>query len=69
VNTLRRTVLKGALAGALAIRLAVVLAQQKLLRMIVPLTPGTTPDELLTLAKNETQMWCRLTQAAHVKPA
>jgi tripartite-type tricarboxylate transporter receptor subunit TctC len=44
VNSLRRTVLKGAVAGALATRLSAVLAQQKLLRMIVPLTPGTTPD-------------------------
>jgi tripartite-type tricarboxylate transporter receptor subunit TctC len=44
VNSLRRTVLKGAVAGALATRLGAVLAQQKLLRMIVPLTPGTTPD-------------------------
>jgi tripartite-type tricarboxylate transporter receptor subunit TctC len=44
VNILRRTVLKGAIAGALASRLGAAWAQQKLLRMIVPLTPGTTPD-------------------------
>jgi tripartite-type tricarboxylate transporter receptor subunit TctC len=44
VNTLRRTVLKGIAAGAMAVKMSAVLAQQKLLKMIVPLTPGTTPD-------------------------
>lgn len=44
VKTLRRTLLKGAVAGAMAIKFGAVMAQQKLLRMIVPLTPGTTPD-------------------------
>ncbi|HEY4315976.1 MAG TPA: tripartite tricarboxylate transporter substrate binding protein [Herbaspirillum sp.] len=40
----RRMILKGIAAGAMAVRFGAVLAQQKLLKMIVPLTPGTTPD-------------------------
>ena len=44
MNLLRRTLLKSIAAGALATKLGAVWAQQKLLRMVVPLTPGTTPD-------------------------
>jgi tripartite-type tricarboxylate transporter receptor subunit TctC len=46
MNTYRRTILKGIAAGALTTRLGAVLAQQNLLRMVVPLTPGTTPDTI-----------------------
>ncbi|RXZ36474.1 tripartite tricarboxylate transporter substrate binding protein [Oxalobacteraceae bacterium CAVE-383] len=44
MKPIRRTILKGIAAGAIAVKFGAAMAQQKLLRMIVPLTPGTTPD-------------------------
>jgi tripartite-type tricarboxylate transporter receptor subunit TctC len=44
MHSLRRTLLKSIAASAMATKLGAVMAQQNLLRMIVPLTPGTTPD-------------------------
>ena len=46
MNHLRRTILHSVAAGGLAASFGNVLAQQKLLRMVVPLTPGTTPDTI-----------------------
>jgi tripartite-type tricarboxylate transporter receptor subunit TctC len=45
VNNLRRTILGGIAATGLT-SMGLALAQQKLIHMIVPLTPGTTPDTI-----------------------
>ena len=46
MNHFRRTLLNSFAAGGLAATFGAVQAQQKLIRMIVPLTPGTTPDTI-----------------------
>jgi tripartite-type tricarboxylate transporter receptor subunit TctC len=46
VNPSRRTILNCIAAGGLAGMTGSVFAQQKLVKMVVPLTPGTTPDTI-----------------------
>lgn len=45
MTLLRRTIL-GATGAARLLWMTVTRAQQKLIRMVVPLTPGTTPDTI-----------------------
>ena len=55
MDSLRRTVLRGLAAGALATTHALAGAQQKMMRMVVPLTPGTTPDTIARAIGNVMQ--------------
>jgi tripartite-type tricarboxylate transporter receptor subunit TctC len=55
VDKVRRTVLRGIAAGALATTLTPANAQQKMMRMVVPLTPGTTPDTIARAIGNVMQ--------------